>query len=252
MRKFALLAVVVLLLLPAFSYGFSTKGQDCSKCHTLKKEEAAALLKELAPNAKVLDIRTLPLKTMWEVDVDTGGKKGIVYIDFSKKYLISGALIDIKAKKNLTRERFVEFNKIDVSKIPLKDALVMGNANAPHKVIVFSDPDCPSCAKLHQEMKKVVAARKDIVFFIKMTPIHKESYDKAKSIVCEKSLILLDNAFEKKQIPKPKCKTTIIDDNIALGKALGIPGLPAVILSDGRIIPGYQDANALKTLIDKK
>ena len=35
---------------------FSTKGQDCSKCHTLKKDEAATLLKKFDQNIKVLGV----------------------------------------------------------------------------------------------------------------------------------------------------------------------------------------------------
>ncbi len=103
-------------------------------------------------------------------------------------------------------------------------------------------------------MKKVVAERKDIAFFIKMLPLptHKEAYDKAKAIVCEKSLSLLENAFEKKPIPKPKCKTTVIDDNIKIAQKLDVSGLPTMIMPDGRVVSGYHDANALKSLIDKK
>jgi protein-disulfide isomerase len=101
-------------------------------------------------------------------------------------------------------------------------------------------------------MKKVVEKRKDIVFFIKMYPLpmHKGSYDKAKAIVCEKSLSLLDDAFEKKPLPAPKCETKAVDDNIKLAEKLGIRGTPAIILPDGVIIPGYKDADALISLID--
>jgi thiol:disulfide interchange protein DsbC len=141
MRKVILSAVIVFLLCPAFSYAFSSKGQDCSKCHTLKKEEAVTLLKGVIPNPKILDIRMTPLKAMWELDVEADGKKGIVYLDFSKKYLISGSIIEIKTKQNLTQERFSEITKVNVSQIPLKDALVMGDKNARLKVIVFDDPD---------------------------------------------------------------------------------------------------------------
>jgi thiol:disulfide interchange protein DsbC len=103
-------------------------------------------------------------------------------------------------------------------------------------------------------MKKVIAERKDIAFLIKMSPLpaHKEAYDKAKAIVCEKSLFLLESAFEKKPIPKPKCKTNSVDDNIKLAQKLGISGLPAMVMPDGKIISGYIDANALKNLVDKK
>lgn len=96
-------------------------------------------------------------------------------------------------------------------------------------------------------MKKVVAERKDIAFYVKMYPLpmHKGAYDKAKAIVCEKSLALLEDAFEKKELPKPKCDTTAIDDNIKLAQKLGISGTPALIYPDGKVLPGYKDAKGI-------
>lgn len=255
MRYVILSAVTLLLLFPAaHSYGFSNKGEDCTKCHTLKKDEAAALLKDIAPNLKVIDVKKTPLKSMWQIDIESNGKKGVIYLDITKKYLISGQIVDIRSKKNLTRAADEELNKVDASKIPLGDALVMGNKGAKKRVIVFTDPDCPFCSKLHQELKKVIAERKDIVFYIKMYPLpmHKDAPEKAKAIVCEKSLALLDAAFEKKALPKPKCKTSAIDDNIKLAKKLGISGTPALVMPDGRIISGYRDAKVLIETIDKK
>lgn len=102
-------------------------------------------------------------------------------------------------------------------------------------------------------MKKVINERKDIAFYIKMFPlnIHPGAYEKAKAIVCEKSLILLDNAFNKKELPKPKCETTAVDENIKLAQKLGISGTPALILPDGRVIPGAVEAKTLIELIGK-
>ena len=103
-------------------------------------------------------------------------------------------------------------------------------------------------------MKKVIKERKDIAFYIKLYPLpmHKDAYAKAKAIVCEKSLSLLEEAFEKKPLPAPKCETTAIDDNIKLAQKLGITGTPAIIMPDGRLIPGYLEADALIKQIDKK
>jgi len=100
-------------------------------------------------------------------------------------------------------------------------------------------------------MKKVIEKRKDIAFFIKMFPlkIHPGAYEKAKAIACEKSLTLLDDAFAKKQLPKPKCETSVVDDNLKLAEKLGITGAPALILPDGRVIPGYKEADALIELV---
>lgn len=135
------LCMAVVLLSASYSYGFSSKGEDCSKCHTLSKDEAAALLKDLVPNVKVLEISMSPVKGVWEVDIEAGGKKGPAYVDFSKKYLVAGSIIEIKGKKNLTQERLSEINKADVSQIPLDDAVVMGDRNAKYKIVVFDDPE---------------------------------------------------------------------------------------------------------------
>jgi len=101
-------------------------------------------------------------------------------------------------------------------------------------------------------MKKIIEERKDIVFYIKMYPIaqlHPEAPQKAKAIVCEKSMALLEDAFDKKPLPQPKCETTVVDENISLAKKLGITGTPVLILPDGRMLLGYKDAKTLLSII---
>ncbi len=129
-------------LLPVgHSYGFEARGQECSKCHTLGKDEAKDLLKNAIPDVVILDIRISPVKGVWEVDLESKGRKAIVYVDFLKKHFFSGALVSIRERKNLTQERFIDLNKVDVSQIPLEDALIMGDQKARIRVIVFTDPD---------------------------------------------------------------------------------------------------------------
>ena len=102
-------------------------------------------------------------------------------------------------------------------------------------------------------MKKIIQERKDIAFYIKLYPlrIHPEAYEKSKAIVCEKSVALLEDAYETKPLPKPKCETTVIDENITLAAKLGINSLPTLILPDGRVVRGYKDAETLQNLIGK-
>lgn len=103
-------------------------------------------------------------------------------------------------------------------------------------------------------MKTVVKERKDIAFYIIMYPltsIHPEAYEKSKAIVCEKSLALLEDAFEKKQLPKAKCETKVLDENIKLAQKLGINGTPAMIFPDGKVISGMRDAKAIMEMIGK-
>jgi len=134
--------LLLFCLLPmGYSYGFEAKGQECGKCHTLNKDEAKDLLKNVIPDVAILDVRISPVKGVWEVDLESRGRKAIVYVDFQKKHFFSGALVSIGEKKNLTQERLIELNKVDVSQIPLENALVMGDEKARIRVIVFTDPD---------------------------------------------------------------------------------------------------------------
>jgi thiol:disulfide interchange protein DsbC len=214
-------------------------------------DEAAVILKEAIPNAKVINVGPSPVEGLWEVMLQVGNKKGVVYIDSSKKYIVSGAIIDAKSKKNITAERFAEMNKVDFSKIPLDDAVVMGDPGAKFRAVIFTDPDCPYCAKMHAEMKKVVEKRKDIVFFVKMLPLpmHPDAGWKAKSIICKKSVKLLEDNFAKKKIEKVECDTKAVEANTQLASELGINGTPAMVLQDGRVMPGYKEADALIKII---
>jgi len=103
-------------------------------------------------------------------------------------------------------------------------------------------------------MKKVIKDRKDIAFYTILFPLpmHKEAYGKSKAIICERSLELLEAAFENKPLPAPSCETTVIDQNIKLAEKLGISGTPAVIFPNGMLIPGAMDAAEIIKKIDKK
>ena len=87
-----------------------------------------------------------------------------------------------------------------------------------------------------------------------MSPLnmHPGAYEKSKTIICEKSIKLLEDAYDKKPLPAPKCKASAVDENIKLAQKLGITGAPALALPDGRVLTGYRDVNELKALIDKK
>ena len=130
------------------AYAFPKGGdQDCSKCHTLNAEQAKEVLKELIPDVKILGVQNGPINGLWEVSMESAAKKGILYIDYSKKNIIAGNIVGIKTKTNYTQIAYAKINpppppvKIDYSAIPLENSLVMGDKNAKYKIIVFDDPD---------------------------------------------------------------------------------------------------------------
>lgn len=102
-------------------------------------------------------------------------------------------------------------------------------------------------------MKVVIEKRKDIAFLIKFNPIKIDTQEQIKSIVCSKSLQMLNDAYAKKQVPIADCaKNVDIKKMTDLAKSLGIRAVPTLIMPDGRVQPGYLPADQLINMIDGK
>jgi thiol:disulfide interchange protein DsbC len=164
--------------------------------------------------------------------------------------MIAGDIIRLKDRKNLTDQRFQELNPVETSRIPLDDALLLGAKDAKNKVLVFTDPHCPYCSKLHIELQKAVAQRPDIAFLIKLLPYKQSSKIPTRTILCNKSLAMLEDSFAGKQLPPPLCETDQGEQNILLARDLGIRSTPTLLLPNGQIAPGYKKLDDLLTLID--
>ena len=149
MYKYLLLA----LLISAFSvfacggpaHAFKEGAENCAKCHTLSEKELGPILAKIkAPDAKILEIQPSPIKGMWEVSLERKAQRFIVYVDFSKKFVTPGPIIEYASGKDKTREKVTALNaakRVNVAQIPLKEALLVGKEDATRKVIVLLDPD---------------------------------------------------------------------------------------------------------------
>jgi thiol:disulfide interchange protein DsbC len=250
-RYSAYVVVLLLLLVPLSSQAFPPKqegGKDCIDCHQLDKKEAETLVRKMVPTVNVTDIKVSPLKTMWQIDVENNGQRGVVFLDFSKKYVI-GQVVPVESIGKVPPAR-----KVDFSKIPLKDAIVLGKKKAKKKVIVFTDPDCPYCRQLHDIMKQIVAKRDDIAFALIMNPLpmHKEAPKKAQAILCSKSIEILNDAFAGKPVPEPTCPADAVQRSIELAKSLEFAGTPTLVREDGTVLSGFLPEEKLLEWIDKK
>jgi thiol:disulfide interchange protein DsbC len=251
MKRFLL--VVGLLLCTSTGYGFQKDGcgsGNCLDCHSLSREQAAVLLKGKVDD--VLSVKISEVPGLWALEVVLQGKTLPLYLDFSKKFIISGTVIRLQDGENMTPQPPVE--TVDVKSIPLDDAIILGDPKAPHKIIVFDDPQCPFCQKLHPEMEHIVMTRRDIAFYIKMFPLqsHPTSFEKAKTIICTKSAKLLAESLAGKPLPPPVCETDQVEQNIKLGEKLHINSTPTLIFPDGRVFPGYKPADAILSILEKK
>ena len=247
------LAASLILFLSAPAAAFQKEAgaaKDCSECHKLTKEEAGKILGKVVDN--VVGVVQGPFPGVWEVDVARDGRIYPLYLDYSLKYLFSGQFIRLSDMANLTGLRSTDLNRVDVSTIPLKNAIVVGNRSAKKKIVVLTDPTCPYCVKLHAEIKKAAGKDADTAFYVMpypRNPKDKATYQKCLAVVCGKSEKLLDDAYAGMEVPAPTCKSTAVDETMKLADRLKIQGTPTMILPDGRMISGYMEAEALLALI---
>ncbi len=134
-RKFRLSSALVTFLVVSLLAGVSVAGA------ALSKEDAKGVLTGLVPDVQVISVEKSVIKGLWEVVIKSRGQNHIVYIDDARKHVISGSIIDSATKTNITKVKFDEINKVDVSLIPIEDTFLMGDKDAKHKVFVFDDPD---------------------------------------------------------------------------------------------------------------
>jgi thiol:disulfide interchange protein DsbC len=139
-----LLGLILAVLVCGPGYAFKEGSQDCGKCHTLAEKDMAPILEKVnLQGAKVLNIQMSPIKGLWEVAVENKNQRFVMYVDFSKKYITPGPFLEYANRKDITRERTDQLNKdrkIDISTLSLQNALIVGKADAPIKVVVFTDP----------------------------------------------------------------------------------------------------------------
>jgi thiol:disulfide interchange protein DsbC len=247
----------IIIISPSFSHAFGGGGcgeGQCSDCHSIEVQETKEILKDLVREVHAVDFSEVP--GLFIVDATgNNGKRGMLYMDFSKSYVVAGNFLKIADKTNVSTREITRLRRVDLTTIPLSDSLVIGDPGSPRKLIVFTDPQCPYCEKLHPELKKVVETNPEVVFFIKLMPLvklHPEAYKISKAILCEGKLDLLEDSFAGKPIPDPSCESDAVDRTLKLAQELGIGSTPTIIFPDGRIAPGYRPAENILELLKNK
>jgi thiol:disulfide interchange protein DsbC len=253
------LAISVIVATPSFAMAKDGCSGDCVSCHTLTEKDASALLSKIGATAK--SVKQSPSKGLFEVLAEKEGKQGIVFIDYGKKHLLQGMVVNLETLQPVSAHaqdlpQPKQITSVDVSKIPVDKAVIMGNPKGTKKLYVFTDPDCPYCKKGHLELKKLATIAPDVAIHIMLFPLpmHPAAYDKSRAVLESKNLELLDQAFEGKEIPKPSKETSkaAIDEIIKFANANGISGTPTMVMPDGKIEVGMRDANTLKKMLEGK
>jgi thiol:disulfide interchange protein DsbC len=219
-------------------------------CSTSLWAQDANLKKTLADRLpslpKIEEISKTPMPGVFEIRVQ--GNE-IFYTDAKGDFLIQGALIDTKQKRNLTEERNDKLSAVPFDSLPLKYAFTQVKGNGKRKLVVFADPNCGYCKRFERDLQKI----DNVTIYHMMYPVlGEDSKIKSRNIACAKDRAKTWNDWMLQGTPPPNatCDNHNIEAIVEFGKKYRINGTPTLFVADGTRVPGAIDAAQVESLLN--
>jgi thiol:disulfide interchange protein DsbC len=198
------------------------------------------------PDVRVDSVAKTPLAGIYEVFA--GGE--VSYVDENVDYMIvSGRLIDLARKTDLTDERMRVLTAFNFDQLPFDLAFRKVQGKGTRRLAYFADPNCPYCKKIEPDLAKL----ENVTVYIFLYPIlGQDSREKAKAVWCSKDRVKVwTDWMLNGDVPKGpgKCDTPI-EKILAFGRQKGISGTPTLFFANGQRVPGAVPVDQLKKLLD--
>jgi thiol:disulfide interchange protein DsbC len=198
------------------------------------------------PGAEISSVKKTPYSGLFEVYID--GQ--LVYVDAKGQYAITGDVIDLKNRRNLTQARLNQLQAVKWDSLPLNNALKTVKGTGARKLVVFSDVDCPYCRRLEAELTKV----DNITIYTFLYPIeglHPKAVQASKQVWCapDRNKAWVDYTTKNILPNNDGTCDNPIDATIALGAKLRVSGTPTLIFANGQRVPGMVPAAQLEKLL---
>lgn len=228
-RSLILLAAAALLgvawtgsAAPAESKAADAKGADA-------KSVIRKTLSDRFPDIHIDDISPSQFPGIYEIVVGDE----IAYVNADASFLIQGRMLDTKTQEDLTQKKLDKLHAIDFDKLPFDLAIKTVKGNGARKLAVFADPHCPYCARLEQTMQSVDNVTV-YTFLFPLESIHPGAKETAQKVWCAKdrSAAWTDVMLHQKE-PAESCKSTVVQQTMALGDKMHINSTPTIYFADG-------------------
>ena len=173
---------------------------------------------------------------------------GVLYVTEDGKHIIQGPMYDVSGASpvNVTNQLLMKhLNALE------KEMIIYKAPQEKHVITVFTDITCGYCHKLHEEMKDYNALGITVRYLaFPRQGLDSQAEQDMKSIWCAKDKNkAFDDAMTGKGVKAATCDVDIAN-HYALGVQFGVSGTPAIVLSNGYVVPGYQGPKEMKEFLD--
>lgn len=209
-------------------------------------QDAQDSLNRFLPDVQIDSFQPSPVAGIYEARV--GAK--IFYVTEDGRHVFTGDLIDLEGQKNISEQSRRGMRTLLIEAAGEDTMIVFASTEPKRTVSVFTDVDCPYCAKFHLDVPKLVAQGVKVRYLaFPRTGLDSESYQRSVSVWCaDDPQQAMGVAKAGKKLAKETCPNPV-SDHFRLGQELEVRGTPTLFLDDGSVIPGYVSPERLFTAL---
>jgi thiol:disulfide interchange protein DsbC len=204
--------------------------------------------------AKVTSVRSTPFGNLNEVvATDERGAPSVVYISDDGRYLVSGVLVDVQQRQNLTELATATLRRDLLASIPDEQKIIYKPKGTPkHRVVVFTDISCGYCQRLHEHVQEFVARGIQVEYVaFPRGGLQSPVYAQMTQIWCaDDRKAAFDAALAGRAITAKGCEAPVTA-HYELGDRLGVQGTPAIYTEDGVNVGGYVTPDQLLSTLER-
>ncbi len=200
----------------------------------------------IIPGAKPESIEPSPIPDLYEVVFGPH----VIYVTGDGQYMIRGDLVDIQSETNLTEAKRNAARIAAINGLGEDSMIVFAPEKTEYTLTVFTDVDCPYCAKLHREMAKLNGYGIKVRYLaFPRAGIPSENYDRMVSVWCaDDTQEAITRAKLNRKITPKKCANPV-RDHYNMGQLVRVSGTPTLIFENGEVYPGYVPHDRLIQLL---
>lgn len=206
-------------------------------------------VQERFPQSKIQSVMKTPYGGLYEVYMDNR----LHYTDEKVSFVMIGELIDTRTFQNVTEQRMRKLTALNLKDLPpLTSAIKRVKGDGKRTLMVFSDPMCPYCKRLEQELAKL----NNVSIYLWPYPLEQKfpgTTELAKSIWCSPDRVKAWDEWMlqgKRPSSPSNCANPVADIDKA-GARLGITVTPTLIFVDGAPINGMLPAKDIDRLMNQ-
>ena len=175
-----------------------------------------------------------------------------LYVTADGRFFVHGDLYDARSQRNLTELSRRESRPEVVDAIDPDTYIVFAPRMAKHTVTVFTDVDCPYCAKFHLEVPDLNELGVRVRYAAwPRTPPGTESYARSVSVWCaDDPHQAMTDAKAGREIEQASCENPV-GEHFEAGRRIGVRGTPSIMTEAGELIGGYVPYRELVQQLDQ-